>query len=456
MQPIKQTKKGNPEKYGDYAHDICMRSISEGVSVPVVKPGGSQAIMYVVKNTKENLKMLQTFHHHVHGTREEIKRSLSMAMDATPNKFVMGNIGKPTKLGDKVTFNLQSVHMVKGAPTMSMNLMGFTNVECATFSTAQKLRTIMLSNFKNKVSKTEFPEFYHSVEQYLLQDDVTRINWQTLVPTSAKNEFGKYLGELLIGLSVLENARNITGVNPFSGKRIKSFLVPLDDAFPTIDSFFITTDDEYIPISSKAGVGAAASFFTGIFSTIMKNPGVLGRQTSYLKTMYDYAISMGMRTDSSVKSKELVYEIGVRDILKLSKTSVPDTYKVYEEFKKEGHGKYSDNTVALVYKELVKKIKEERDVTAERNIDASTTVFFCKMIARNLSEDVASMDIMKNILGGKNYYQANLNTQKLDKGELSFNILKSGESILELTGTKSPYSDITAANGLINYKLKTR
>jgi hypothetical protein len=66
------------------------------------------------------------------------------------------------------------------------------------------------------------------------------------------------------------------------------------------------------------------------------------------------------------------------------------------------------------------------------------------------------MDIMKNILGGKNYYQANLNTNKLDKGELTFNIVKSGESILELTGTKSPYSDITAANGLLNYKLIPR
>jgi hypothetical protein len=65
------------------------------------------------------------------------------------------------------------------------------------------------------------------------------------------------------------------------------------------------------------------------------------------------------------------------------------------------------------------------------------------------------MNIMKNILGGKSYYQANLNTAKLDKGELAFNILKSGETTLEIIGTKSPYSDITAANGLINYKLTT-
>ena len=456
MQPIKQTKKGNPEKYGDYAHDICLRSISEGIAVPVVNPGGSQATSYVVKNTKHNISTLAQFHQGVHGTREEIKHSLSLVMDATPHKFCMGNIGKPTKLGDKVTFNLQSVHMVKGASTVTMNLMGFEDVKCATFATSRELRNIMLQNFKTKVSKTDFPEFYHSVEQYLLHDDAATISWQTLVPTSAKNEFGKYLGELLIGISVLENSGNIAGVNPFTGKRIKNFLVPLDDAFPTIDSFFITTDNEYIPISSKAGAGAAASFFTGIFSTIMKNPGVLGSRASYLKTIHEYATSMGMRTDASLKSKELVYEIGVRDVLKLSETVVPDTYKVYEEFKKVGHGTYTDKTVTLVYEKLVKKIKEEKDVTAERNIDASTTVFFCKTIARKLSDDVASMNIMKNILGGKNYYQANLNTQKLDKGDVTFNILKSGDSVLTLTGTKSPYSDITAGNGLINYKLTVK
>jgi len=456
MQPIKQTKKGNPEKYGDYAHDICERSISEGIAVPVVKSGESQATLYVVKNTKDNLSKLKQFKQDIHGTREKIKNSLKTVMDATPDKFLMGNIGKPTKLGDKVTFNLQSVHMVKNAATVTMNLMGFEDVPCATFSTSQELRKIMLMNFKNKVSEREFPEFYYSVEQYLLHDDAAKISWQTLVPTSAKNEFGKYLGELLIGISVLENSGNIVGVNPFTGKRIKNFLVPLDDAFPTIDSFFITTDNEYIPISSKAGSGAAASFFTGIFSTVMKNPGVLGRGTSYLKTIYGYAVSMGMRTESSMKSKELVYEIGVRDVLKLSKKLVPDTYKVYEEFKKEGHGKYKDKTVALVYTELLKKIKEEKDEASERNIDSSTTVFFCKTIARKLSEDTASMDIMKNILGGKNYYQANLNTQKLDKGEVTFTLLKSSDSVLTLTGTKSPYTDITAANGLINYKLTTK
>lgn len=456
MQPIKQTKKGNPEKYGLYAHDLCVRSMTERESVPVVKPGTSAPAQYLVENTPDNKKQLQQFHTWVQGSKEEIKNALSITLAASPHPFRMGDIGKPTKIGDKVTFNLQSVHMVKGAPQQSMNLMGFQDVPCAVFTDAASLRKTMLTNFKTKVSETQFPEFYYSVEKYLLQDDASKITWQTLVPASAKAEFGKYLGELLIGISVLEKASNITGTNPFLGKRIKQFVVPLDDAFPTIDSFFITTDDTYIPISSKAGKGAAASFFTGIFSTIMKNPSVLGRKKSYLKTIYDFATSMGMRTDSSLKSKELVYEIGVRDVLKIPSSVVPDTYTVYEEFKKPGHGKYADKGVQKAYNALVKKIKEERDTTAERNIDASATVFFCKMIARELSEDKESMAIMKNILGGKNYYQANLNTSKLDKGELTFNIVKSGESILELTGTKSPYSDITAANGLLNYKLIAR
>lgn len=456
MQPIKQTKKGNPEKYGLYAHDICVRSMTERESVPVVKPGTSTPVLYLVEDTSDNKKQLQQFHTWVQGSKEEIKNALSITLAASPQPFRMGDIGKPTKIGDKVTFNLQSVHMVKGASQQSMNLMGFENVECAVFTNPKELRKIIWQNFETKVSKQQYPEFYYSIQEYLHGKDASKITWQSLVPASAKNEFGKYLGELLIALAVLEGSNNITGTNPFTGKRIKQFLVPLQDSFPTIDSFFITTTNEYIPISSKAGKGAAASFFTGIFSTIMKNPSVLGRKKSYLKTIYDFAINMGMRKDSTIKSKELVYEIGVRDILNIPSRIVPDTYKVYEEFKKAGHGKYSDKGVQHAYNMLVKKIKEEQDTTAERNIDASTTVFFCKLIARKLSEDKESMDIMKNILGGKNYYQANLNTTKLDKGELVFNIVKSGESILELTGTKSPYSDIGAQYGLINYKLIPR
>lgn len=456
MQPIKQTKKGNPEKYGDYAHDACVRSMTDNEPIAVVRPGTSQPSMHQVQNTPENSKKLAQFHIWIHGSSDEIKNALSITLDATPAAFRMGDVGKPTKIGDKVTFNLQSVHMVKGAPIERMNLMGFENVECAVFTNPKELRKIIWQNFETKVSKQQYPEFYYSIQEYLHGKDASKITWQSLVPASAKNEFGKYLGELLIALAVLEGSNNITGTNPFAGKRIKKFLVPLDDAFPTIDSFFIAMDETYIPISSKAGVGAAASFFTGIFSTIMKNPSVLGRKKSYLKTIYDFAIKMGMRKDSTIKSKELVYEIGIRDILNIPSSIVPDTYKVYEEFKKTGHGKYSDKGVQHAYKMLVQKIKEEHDTTAERNIDASATVFFCKLIARELSEDRESMDIMKNILGGKNYYQANLNTNKLDKGELVFNIVKSGESILELTGTKSPYSDITAANGLLNYKLIPR
>lgn len=453
MQPIKQTKKGNPEKYGLYAHDICVRSMSDREPVPVVKPGTSAPSQHLVENTQDNMKQLEQFHTWIQGSKEEIKNALNITLTAQPRPFRMGDIGKPTKMGDKVTFNLQSVHMVQGATQQSMNLMGFENVPCAVFTDAASLRKVMLNNFKTKVSDTQFPEFYYSVEQYLLGDDASKITWQTLVPASAKAEFGKYLGELLIGISVMENANNITGTNPFTGKRIKQFIVPLVDSFPTIDSFFITTTNEYIPISSKAGRGAAASFFTGIFSTIMKNPSVMGTGKSYLKNIYNHATAMGMRTDASVKSKQLVYEIGVREILGIPKTVISNTYKVYEEFKKAGHGKYNDAGVQQAYNKLVEKIKQEGDTTAERNIDASATVFFCKLIASNLSADVASMNIMKNILGGKDYFQANLNTSKMDKGELSFNIVKSGEAVLELTGIKSPYSDITAANGLINYKL---
>ena len=58
MIPIKQTKKGNPEKYGDYAYDICFRSITENITVPVVKAGTSQATNYTVRRSEEHTSEL--------------------------------------------------------------------------------------------------------------------------------------------------------------------------------------------------------------------------------------------------------------------------------------------------------------------------------------------------------------------------------------------------------------
>ena len=453
MIPIKQTKKGNPEKYGDYAYDICFRSITENITVPVVKVGTSQATNYTVRDTKENREKLELFHRQVHGSREEIKDSLGISLDASPGKFVMGNIGKPTQLGDKVTFNLQTVHMVKGAPEKAYSFMGVEDTPCAVFTSGKQLRTVVWNNLSQKVSEQEYPEFHYSLQQYFKGTDATKISWQKLVPSSAKKEFAKYLGELIVGLSVLENAQNLTGF-PSPGKQVKEFVVPLQDSFPVIDSVLIMKDNTTIPISSKSGQGAAASFFTGIFSNIMKNPSLLGSNDSYLKKIREYAVNIGMLGNSKLKSKELVYEIGVRDLLKVPKTMVSDSFSVFQEFKKAGHGKYDDPGIQETYNRLVKKMEEQHDATAEKSLDVSTTVFFCKNIASSLQNDPESMKIMYNILGGKGYYQANMNLPKLEKGNIEISFVAAGKAKLLLVGNKSPYTDIDAQNGLVNYVLK--
>jgi hypothetical protein len=454
MQPIKQTKKGNPEKYGDYAYGVCYRSITDNTPVKVVKVPTSQAHDFQVLDTKKNRDTLEKFLQDVHGTREEIILSLSLVMDATPHKFCMGNIGKPTILGDgdKVRFNLQSVHMVAGAPTVEINLMGFENVKCAVFTSAKQLRETILDNFLKKVGE-EHADFRTSVKEYFEGDDTRTVNWLPLVSDSAKQEFSKYLGELLIAIGLFENKINMTGYNPFAGKRITKFYVPLKDSFPMVDSIFYTQDKKFIPISSKSGGGAAPSFFTAVFTTILNNPSLVNTSNSYLKKMYEYAKGINMTSEATLKTKQLVYEIGVRDILKIPSTVIPKSYSVYEEFKKYDPGEYS-TPVTVAYEALVREIDERQDRTSKLNIDNSTTVFFCKVIADNLQNDTKSMEIMHNVLGGKNFYQANIDLTRLKKGELHFALIKAGDAKIKITGRKSAYTDLDAKQGFVNFTLE--
>ena len=100
-------------------------------------------------------------------------------------------------------------------------------------------------------------------------------------------------------------------------------------------------------------------------------------------------------------------------------------------------------------------MKSVDDQTALRNLDSSTTVFFSKMIAEGLNTDAGSFEIAKKIIGGKKYYQANMNVRALkNEGRIHFDMVQSGETSIVFIGTKSPYTNIEASQGTVNYELK--
>ena len=153
--------------------------------------------------------------------------------------------------------------------------------------------------------------------------------------------------------------------------------------------------------------------------------------------------------------KKIVYEYGVRNVLKISASQLSNSYQLFEEFKKYDKLTQYSPAVRIVYGKLKHLIESKDDETALKNLDSSTTVFFSKMIAEQLNKDAASNEIVAKVLGSKSYYQANMDVASLkSKGTIQFTMVLSGEAKVNFIGTKSAYTNLDASQGTVNYELK--
>jgi hypothetical protein len=368
------------------------------------------------------------------------------------------DLSKPKETGAS-DYKLQSANLISGATKVRINLLGHEDVECAVFKSTSELCRVVKTNLQANRLLDQNPNFKKSLIKYFSGTDFTKIEWLDAIDDSEKNQFAKYIGELVVGLIVLSGkaSSNITGTNPFSGRGARSFVLPLDESFPGADSAIELQDGSYIPVSSKANSGAAASLFSNILSYIIKNPTILQNRETWIKKLYDAARTVGITDERGLKtaSKKIVYEAGIRHILGLDSTAVPSTYQVYQDFKAtDDMTKYSPAS-RRAYTALTKAIKADNNDAALRNLDSSTTVFLSKKLAEALNADAESVKIMLKILGAKDYYQANLQTGPLLKtGAIQFKMLRSGEAQLKIIGTKSGYNNIEASQGTLNYELK--
>jgi hypothetical protein len=292
---------------------------------------------------------------------------------------------------------------------------------------------------------------YDTVQDYL-NSDLTQFGWKKGIQESDVNELGKYLGELVIGVCVLgKKFSPVFSENIFAGKQIKEFIVPDDPSFSGVDSAFVLNDGSLIPISSKLGAGAKASVFTNLLPKVMTSKKGIG--DCVIKQIADSAKKIGITVvDLNAKrgAKDIVYEYGVRKILKLSQLEVPDPYQVFRDIKQ------NPNKLSKPAKAVVDAIKKHPDI--EENVKAklpySVTSAFSREIARRLNNDETSKKIITEILAGKNFYQANLDVNKWKKGEVFFKLLLSGDANVGFIGSKAAIDDLEAKQGLVNYELK--
>jgi hypothetical protein len=380
----------------------------------------------------------------------------------------VNSLTKPNENTSVIDYGLQSAKLLAhatGNMKILPSLMGEENVAVAEFKKASDLAAVMLTSVKANAQLKRSPNFKKNIEDYLKSGKYTSITWYASVQSLEKKQFAKYMGELVIGLCLLNGNRSVlTGSHPFGNSKVKRFIVPMSESFKGADSAFELDNGEIIPVSSKSAGGAAAGFFGNILSPLMEKPKLLGAgvsKSAWISLLYNTARELGFNSAADINntskgaSLRIIYELGIRHILKLDKKQVPDTYAIYVTFKETDDNSKYTKEAQLVYTKLEAAMKADGNQVALRNLDSSTTVWFCKKISDAMDQDLASMQIIKKVLGVKNYYQANLDLNNLEKtGLIKFNMINSGEANVKLKGDKSAYNVINAKSGTIAFTLK--
>lgn len=310
------------------------------------------------------------------------------------------------------------------------------------------LANSILTGLRN--NKNVSQEIISVFEEYLsMKSKYDTIKWTSGVSMSEINELGKYVGELIIGLLVLKNNKKSFSRNFYKGK-VDSFCVPIDPSFVGVDSFILMNDGEIIPISSKYGVGAKASVFANLLPKAMRYMDTM--PDCVLKDFCKSAVSANVLPNTLEKkrgSKNVLYEYGINKILKLN---ISDPYGVYLDIKsKKSLDELSEDTLTVVtaiesYSNVENKVKEA--------LPLSVTSFFSRETARQLNNDAKSIEVMKEILSGKNFWQGNLNIPKWKRGDVFLNVVNSGEAKIKIIGSKAAINDIEAKQGMLNYEIK--
>ena len=279
-----------------------------------------------------------------------------------------------------------------------------------------------------------------------------------------------YFGEILIGILAFKNQLSDTCTpSDMFGINLKSFSIPTDPAFKLVDSS-LTFDTTTVSVSSKYDKGAAASFMSNILPYGMKKHSTY--KNCFFKKMCVTASKMGytskqIGTTRFKFSKNITFEVGLRSVLKLSKSIVNNVnHSVYESIRKVAMNQYLtpkenqeiDNVIGAIEDYFEKKKifdgREQVIQTIRNNYPFTITSFFNYSVASNLNNDPVSKKYVSDIIGGKNFYQANLSKTKWRKGIIDIKIVSPKSATLKILGSMSGATDFTAKQGLVNYELK--
>ena len=335
------------------------------------------------------------------------------------------------------------------------------------FETYEDLKKSVIWGLDNKIHDNDY--LVEKIKTYLDQDDLSVIALNG-IDDSHIDELGVYFGEILIGiLAFKKQLSNTCTPSDMFGINLKSFSIPTDPAFKLVDSS-LTFDTTTVSVSSKYDKGAAASFMSNVLPYGMKY--YTEYRDCFLKKMCRIASNMGYTSEqvgaSRFKySKNITFEVGLRTVLKIKKTIVKNTnHSIYESIRKvamnqelsEKENQEIDNVIEAIEEYFIKKKtfdgREQVIQTIRNNYPFTITSFFNYSVASVLNNDRLSRKYASEIIGGKDFYQANLSKSKWRKGIIDIKMIGPKTASLKILGSMSAAMDFTAKQGLVNYELK--
>ena len=335
------------------------------------------------------------------------------------------------------------------------------------FKTYENLKKSVIWGLDNKIHNNDY--LVEKIKTYLDKDDLSEIDLNG-IDDSHIDELGVYFGEILIGILAFKKQLSDTCTpSDMFGINLQSFSIPTDPAFKLVDSSLIF-DTTTVSVSSKYDKGAAASFMSNVLPYGMKY--YTEYRDCFLKKMCRIASNMGYTTQQVGAnrfkySKNITFEVGLRAVLKIKKAIVKNSnHSLYDSIRKVAMGteltqkenQELDNVIESIEDYFINKKtfdgREQVIQTIRNNYPFTITSFFNYSVASVLNNDRLSRKYVHEIIGGKDFYQANLSKSKWRKGIIDIKMVSPKSAKLKILGSMSGAMDFTAKQGLVNYELK--
>ncbi len=378
----------------------------------------------------------------VPSSSEFVKGKIIVIYKGVPARIQFSNIDKGAKKGGE-RLKIPANVLIKTAQNISSTV-GSKTFNSKIFYNAMDLSTTLNNSIQH--IKTIPDDLKTILINYFENNDYSIIDWMGYDNKGYMNEVAKYLGEIIIGLCVLNNNFSALSKNIFKGK-VKSFIMPTDSSFAGVDSMFEMEDGSFVPISSKSGKGAPASFNANVMPVLCKNN--IKTKSKLLSYMID------IQNKNQMKNLEFLYHVGMNYIMApyLSKTSMgkkimQKPYSIYNNIRTNN---ISDNELYVI--DIVKKGKWDVPNTKKLidKLPNSLTYFICQNIAAKLNKDASAKETIINALSAKQFWQANLEQAKFYKGKIKFKMISSGSNNVKIVQGKGSMNSVTSEQGRLSY-----